>query len=228
SGGRGGTTGSTYLNDVQVAAIGADGGVGTWAQTTFLNSSRANHTSQVNNGFFYVMGGLSFTATYLNDVRVAPINANGTLGSFTATTAFTQARADPASAVYNGFLYVSGGYDGTAYRNDVQVAPINVDGTLGTWTSTTAFPTVRSGHTMVAYNGNLYVLGGYGAGASYRNDVQVAPINANGTVGTWRATTSFTAPRGNHATVANNARLYVIGGGDGTFRSDVQVAPILP
>lgn len=57
----------------------------------------------------------------------------------------------------------------------------------------------------------------------------MAPINANGTIGTWRATTSFITPRGNFASIVHNNRLYVIGGGDGAgSRTDVQSAPINP
>ena len=45
--------------------------------------------------------------------------------------------------------------------NDVQYAPINANGSVGAWTATTSFNTARYGHTSVAYNGYLYVIGGW-------------------------------------------------------------------
>src|SRR5207247_2547513 len=99
------------------------------------------------------------------------------------TTALTTARYTHTSVAYNGYLYVIGGFS-TVYQNDVQMAPINANGTVGAWAATTAFATARYGHGSVAYNGYLYVIGGY-SGVTHLNDVQVAPINADGTVGTW-------------------------------------------
>ena len=103
-----------------------------------------------------------------------------------------------------------------------QVAPINGNGTVGTWTATTAFPIARFGHTSVAYNGYLYVIGGNDGALS---DVKVAPINGDGTVGNWVTTTALATPRAYHTSVADNGYLYVIGGYDGAGNlDDVQVA----
>ena len=56
-----------------------------------------------------------------------------------------------------------------------------------------AFTTARYAHTSVAYNGYLYVIGG--ENSSELTNVQFAPINSNGSVGAWTATTSFTTKR---------------------------------
>jgi len=48
-------------------------------------------------------------------------------------------------------------------------------GSIANWTATTSFPTPRYGHTSVAYNGYLYVIGGYGAAGSL-NDVQFTTL----------------------------------------------------
>ncbi|MCM8789407.1 MAG: kelch motif-containing protein, partial [Candidatus Omnitrophica bacterium] len=44
-------------------------------------------------------------------------------------------------------------------------------GETSSWSSTTSLPAARRGHTSVAYNGYLYVLGGFD-GSSYRNTVR--------------------------------------------------------
>ncbi len=108
------------------------------------------------------------------------ITKSSLLFEWDETTPFTTARAQHTSVAYNGYLYVIGGiYKVTpfTFKNDVQYAKINSDGTVGAWTATNSFTTPRSGHTSVAYNGYLYVIGGYD-GSTY-NDVPYAQINAD-------------------------------------------------
>ena len=72
-------------------------------------------------------------------------SAGGGLNGFTTTTAFGTARDSHGTALYNGYLYVLGGFDGANRLGDVQLAPINANGTVGAWTSTTPLPSARSG-----------------------------------------------------------------------------------
>jgi hypothetical protein len=117
-----------------------------------------------------------------------------------------------ASVAYNGYLYVLGGTDGVTRFNDVQYAPFNPDGSLGTWQGTTSFNTGRAGHTSVVSNGYVYVLGGSPNGGGVLNDVQYAPFNPDGSLGTWQSTTSFNTGRLAHTSVVNNGYVYVIQG----------------
>ena len=219
----GGVTGNDL---VQYAKINADGTLGTWSNTTSFTTSRYGHTSIVYNGYLYVIGGYSGTAT-LSDVQYAKINADGTLGTWSNTTSLTVARDSHTSVVYNGYLYVIGGV-GITYLSDVQYAKINADGTLGTWQTTTRLPATRYGHTSVIYNGYLYVIGGDDSSGNKLNDVQCAKINADGTVGTWSATTSFTTARDGHTSVVYNGYLYVIGGSSSgsSYLNDIQYSKI--
>jgi large repetitive protein len=220
-----GATSSANLSDVQYAPIVSNGPLGTWSATTAIPTARARHTSVAYNGYLYVIGGLN-SSTYYDDVEVAPINSTGTVGTWSATTALATARLGHTTVEYNGYLYVIGGQSSSNALDDVEVAPISTNGTVGTWSATTVIPTARVYHTSVAYNGYLYVIGGT-PGSGELNDVEVAPINSNGTVGTWSATNAFPTARHLHASVAYNGYLYVIGGNDGTnYRDDVQVAPI--
>ena len=223
----GGTYGTTYLNDVQLAPINANGTVGSWTTTTSFTTGRSSHISEAYNGFLYVLGGYNGSSSYLSDVQVAPINADGTIGSWSNTTSFPFPVSAHTSALYNGYLYVLGGATSPgAELNDVQFAFISSNGTIGSWTATTSFPTARRNHTSVAYNGYLYVIGGYD-GSQYLNDVQFAPINANGTIGAWTATTSFQMMRMGHTSIVYNGYLYVLGGYYlGSYYNNVQFAPI--
>ena len=93
---------------------------------------------------------------------------------------FTQARYYQSAVVYNGFLYMMGGRssssanDCTAASDDcsgVQYAPINANGTVGTWAYTeggvnngstyvSGFTQARTFFSSVIYNGYLYIMGG--------------------------------------------------------------------
>jgi len=220
----GGFGASGYLADTQYAPINTNGTLGTWTATTSLPIGRQGHTSVAYNGYMYVIGG-DVNSTYSNDTQYAPINANGTLGAWTASTNFTTSRFGHTSVAYNGYMYVIGGYTfGTAVA-DTQYAAINANGTLGAWATSTSFTTARYGHTTVAYNGFMYIMGGY-TSATYLADTQYAPINANGTLGTWTASTSFTGLRYQHTSVVDNGFVYIIGGtGPGNY-ADTQYAPI--
>jgi N-acetylneuraminic acid mutarotase len=211
-GGMKGAKQESYLNDVQYAPINADGTIGSWAATTSFTAARGYPTAVAYNGYMYVMGGWS--GSLRSDVQYAPINANGTIGSWAATTSFPTARWGHTSFTYNGYMYVMGGTDDAVYLNDVQYAPINANGTIGSWAATTSFTTGRSSHTSVTYNGYVYVMGGTD-GTNYFSDVQYAPINANGTLGTWQSTTSFATGRYGFTSIAYNGNEYNMGGTNG-------------
>jgi N-acetylneuraminic acid mutarotase len=206
-----------------------DGTIGTWSVTSSFTGARDRHTSVVNNGYLYVIGGFSEGAPAngrLNDIQFATINADGTLGSFNFTTPFPIARIFHSSVVHSGYLYILGGDDPSGqFINDVEYAPINSDGTIGAWNTTTPLPTARHGHRSVVNNGYLYIIGGWSDTAF--NDVQYARINADGTIGSWNSTTPFTTARSGHSSVVNNGYLYVIGGNTGySILDDVQYARI--
>jgi N-acetylneuraminic acid mutarotase len=222
-----GGNGSSVFSDVQYAPINAStGAVGSWTATTSFPTARYAFTSFVYNGYLYVLGGFDNTNAALSDVQYAPINSNGTVGSWTSTTSFTTARDNFAATVYDGYAYVIGGKNNSGTQlNDVQYAPINSNGTVGSWTSTTSFTTARSSLNAVVYNGYLYMMGGYDGSVTY-NDVQYAPINSNGTVGSWTSTTSFTTARSDFSAMISGGYLYVIAGYAGGDLGDVQYAPI--
>jgi hypothetical protein len=228
---------STYYNDVQYAAINADGTVGTWASTSSFINARGGLGAFASRGYMYILGGYDGT-TYYNDVQYAPISSTGTLGTWHYThgstddgtsfaAGFSNARYDFGATVYNGTVYLLGGYDGTTYYNDVQYAPINTDGTIGTWSSTASFTNGRYGLSAFAYAGYIYVLGGTDA-STYYSDTQYASINSNGTIGTWAYTTPFTGGRYDSGVVAYDGNVYLLGGRNSstTYLSDTQYAPI--
>jgi N-acetylneuraminic acid mutarotase len=248
-----------YCNDVFYASINSNGTIGSWNSTTAFPSNSPTMSARdqvgtaVYNGYLYVMGGMAGSSGgdctigsapnyFCNGVFYAPINTTGTIGSWTATTSFPSssptmpARDDFGTAVYDGYLYVMGGYSvsnsgdcGGVDCSGVFYASINSNGTIGSWNSTTAFPS--SSPTMsdrydfgtAVYNGYLYVMGGYSNSytgncyTGYCNDVFGTTIAGAGAVGSWTASTGTSngsLPVGiNWATsVVYNGYVYEIGG----------------
>src|SRR5690606_30851890 len=100
----------------------------------------------------------------------------------------------------------------------VRYAPINPDGTIGTWSSTESFSTGRTSPDLVAYNGYMYLTGGYNG--SHFNNAQYAKIDPPGSTSNYIVTSNFSTARYDHATVVHNSYIYVLGGSpDGTNSS---------
>jgi N-acetylneuraminic acid mutarotase len=212
---------STFTNTVEYAPLNADGSIGTWtASANTVTTARYGHVSAAYNGKLYVVGGGSATNVALGDVKYATINANGTIGAFTDTTA-TTANRDTDGFIYGGRLYITGGLNGTVYSSTVRYATINADGTLGTWTTSySEFTGPRSRHATAAMNGYIYIFGG-ATGLIY-SDLQYAPINADGSIGTWKYSNTLNTVAGApaatyyHTAVADKGRLYSFAGNEGT------------
>jgi N-acetylneuraminic acid mutarotase len=183
----------------------------------------------VYNGYLYVIGGSTYSNFYSTEVYYAPLNPNGTLGSWSSTTSLPSGRVSHTSVVYNGYLYVIGGYTFSGYSTEVYYAPLNPNGTLGSWSSTTSLPSGRRLHTSVVYNGYLYVIGG-DTYSGYSTEVYYAPLNPNGTLGSWSSTTSLPSGKVDHTSVVYNGYLYVIGGNTSStsYSTEVLYAKIGP
>jgi hypothetical protein len=236
---------SAHYADTLLLPIFADGSMGaSWqSNANTLATGRARVAGLAANGSIYLLGGCGVNPcvdTRTAEVQRAQINTTGVAGNWTTqTNTYATARQHPATIAYNGYLYVAGGStsadDAAASLADVQFAPINSNGSIGSWTATTSFTNKRIYHDLVAYNGYLYIVGGQthnGLASVYLNEVRFAQVNADGTLGSWTATNSFTTARGEHATVAYNGYLYVIGGRTGNavgdVLNDVQKAQIGP
>ncbi len=214
-------SGNSSFNTVYYAPLNSNGSVGSWTTSTnTLPQALGGATSVTYNGYVYVMGGDNGSYTGQNTVYYAPLNSNGSVGSWTTSTStLPQGLYGATSVTYNGYVYVMGGDNNNgSYLNTAYYAPLNTNGSVGSWTiSSNTLPQALSGATSVTYNGYVYVMGGYYNGNL--NTVYYAPLNSNGSVGSWTTSTS-TLPQGlNEATsVTYNGYVYVMGGwSDGVY-----------
>ena len=213
------------LTFTMTAFAASPGDVGVWADTTSLPQNLSYANSVTYGGYAYVIGGDN-GGSLVNTVYYAPLNLNGTVGAWTATTTLPQTLSASTSVVYNGYVYVMGGQHG-ALVNTVYSAPLNPDGTVGAWTTSVVntLPQTINGSTSIAYDGYIYVMGGFNS--TYQNTVYSAPVN-DGTVGVW-ATSLNTLPKGlqDSSAITYNGYAYVIGGfGSSGFSNAVYSAPL--
>lgn len=224
----GGLTNSTTRTDsVQYAKLGNDGSVGSWSSATSLPVARDGMGVVAYKGYLFVFGGRLDASNVSSTSYSAPINNDGTLGSWTTIDALNDQNSAMATVEHNGYVYLLGGSKTATPFDTVRFAKLNDDGTTGTWASTTAFSGGRYQAGAVVNGNYIYILGGTnGAGTSYK-DVQSALINNDGTVGSWNRTTDMNHARSYIAPTIMNGYVYVYGGFDGTTTyNKVEYAPL--
>ena len=217
--------GSSINADVYFAPINSDGTLGTWTTTTSLPTPTVDHTALAYNGYLYLIGGYTpSTSNTTSNVFRATINANGSIGVWTATASLPVATGRAATTIYGNHMYSFGGYT-TAASPNVYVTTINADGSLGTWSSLTSLPSNAQNTTAAAYNGFVYVIGGY-VGTGNTGAVYSAAVNTDGTLGTWNTVSSLNNGTDTASSVVANGYLYEFGGFTTTTDSYVEYAPI--
>lgn len=190
--------------------------IGAWTDTTALSRGLLYHTVAKYGNYVYVIGGAPGAAGTTTTVKYAQVSADGTLGSWTDTTALPTGLAGSDVAAWAGYMYVVGG--GTSYGNSaantttVMYATINSNGTLGSWTNTTALPSALQSHRLVVSGGKLYVLGGLVASNTGTSTVKYASINTDGTIGNWSNTTAMSAALYEFSVGFYNRTIYTVGG----------------
>jgi len=212
----GGVGSGGSLNSVEAAMINADGSLGPFevvADVT-LATARQAHTTVVIGNRLYAVGG--FGSASLGSVEQATISPDGKLGTFAtvAGVALTTARQGHTSAVIGNYVYVFGGFGGSAL-NSVERATINADGSLEPFVTVSgvSLATARYGHTSTVVGNKLYVIGGTGS-SGVLGDVEQATINADGSIGPFEAAAgvALSTARTGHSTVALGMALYIVGG----------------
>jgi hypothetical protein len=183
--------------------------------------ARNRASSVVAGDSLYLVGGQD-TGNLLNEVWFASVLGDGTLGEWKATASLPSGRADAPVAASGDYLYAVGGLASgcsgscTVYAKDVFKAPLQADGTLGAWSPAGSLPENLGGHAVVVHGGNLYVLVGWSAYASWQRAVLLAPLQADGNLGAWKRGPDLPAAVNGHDAVVVGSTLYVAGGFLGT------------
>jgi len=205
--------------NVYFADVDSDGTVGSWHETTPLPEWREAAATVVWNTFVYVIGGggpVWEGRSEQNTVYYASINPDGTIGSWESTTLLPERIVAAAGVVWNGRIYVAGGWNGFSRQDEVYFAEINeVDGSLGSWQTTTTLPLALNLMCAVAYNGVIYIIGGIHSHVAQSSAYYAIIDETDGTLGVWAVTTSLPEGRGRAGCALIGGSLYVIGGQTG-------------
>ncbi len=200
-----------------------------WYSDTALSSNRAFLGAVAYNNRMYVVGGSTSGWTGgSTTVQKADINPTGKLTNWTTTgmSQLSSAIMSHSLQTYNDFLYVIGGISGTTTQSAVLYTKINTDGTINSWqtgnpignTGTTTARAALGGKFATIWGGYIYVAGGCstvnGSGycTSIANDVQLASINADGSITDWTTVTNITNSRMGYGLMVWRNALYGIGG----------------
>ncbi|MDD5433977.1 MAG: Ig-like domain-containing protein [Nitrospira sp.] len=110
--------------------------------------------------------GTTITDTVLVTVFLSPVKDKKWVKN---VITMPRAMWDHASAIWNGFLYLSGGnsdcggnsdYKDCGFSNKVYYATVNPDGSVGRFAIAAEMPVYLRGHSLLAYNGFMYLIGG--------------------------------------------------------------------
>lgn len=198
---------SGALSSIQTAVINTDGTLGTWTtSTSSLPVAVYAPQAIVTNGRIHVMGGF-VGGSEGTGVYTAVVNADGTLGTWTAGTSLSSPLGQSQAVVTNSRVYIFGGQSSAT----VITAPINADGTLGTWTTGTPYPGQLYRSQAVVTNSRVYLIGGVATAGSSAT-VYTAPVNTDGTLGTWTTGTSLPSTVIESHAVVTNSRIFLLGG----------------
>ncbi|HKZ71816.1 MAG TPA: Ig-like domain-containing protein, partial [Nitrospirota bacterium] len=127
-------------------------------QVTAISNGRTIITAKLT-----MTDGTVFTASVWVTVLFSPINNKSWT---TSTVTLPKPMWDHASTIWKGYLYAAGGHSSCngstdcGFTNKVYYASLNPDGSIGTFKATTPMPKYLRGHSLVAYNDYLYIIGG--------------------------------------------------------------------
>jgi hypothetical protein len=205
----------------------------TLAHHALAEADDTNSPVAVGKRFVYVIGGqVNVTDLPGGSSAIYMASVDATTGAVSAWTTVTnslpKALLGMSATVHNGYLYVAGGLDTTGNPvATVYSAPVNSDGTIGAWaTSTNSLPTARAFGGMFVFGGNIYFVDGDPVGSSVAPNLQSVGDKSvyfatavRGAIGTW-------TPNGN-STIHNTAKglLFVADGqalsGEGVYTGSV-------
>lgn len=192
-----GIDGSTdYIATTYYAAINSGGSLGGWVTSNqTLPISLAEGTALVNNNVIYLIGSYaSPSGTYNSYYSI--LTTTGELGpwntqSGTLSTS-TQTGGSPSICAFGNYYYVvGGGYSNGYSLNAVTLLTLDTTTNQFTATTQTALPVALRRPNAFVYNSTLYVQDGGNPDTGFiNNDVYSAPINTDGTIGSWSTTSN--------------------------------------
>ena len=204
----GSTNGKLYAFDDNLTECGPY--LGSWITTTALPKAMGTPFDGSGqqlifyNNRVYLFGGRDEVDGRLTAVVFSTINADGSLGPWTATTSLPGQFFDQSVVRVGRYVYLITGADGSIA---VFYAPINADGSIGAWIRTVDLLPSRQDFAAASYGEYIYVVAGNASGLSKL--VKFTSVKSDGSLNPWSDTTPLPEALQNHTLVAQDGYLYV-------------------
>ncbi len=222
----GGRDGANGMSTARFARLNTNGTVGTWADSgSTMTVHRLGSTVAAYNGYLYAFGGCTNFQVNVCQGASGAVDKGKVAGDGTVTWSsggsnMLSAHFSGGGTVYNGYLYAVGGCTSwnsvtklcNTYGTTTEYAPIQSNGSVGSWTASSAFPVTSSQRSVIAYGGYLHVIGGTATAGVATATTYIASIYANGSIGAWRAETSLPETINNNGVTTYNGYVYSVGG----------------
>jgi N-acetylneuraminic acid mutarotase len=222
-------------NTVWISKLGANGepqlwhpSGGTpvyWYPSTNVLPANLSYTSvAAYKNRLYLVGGRDTAGSSITAVRTADFLPTGDIGAWSVTgmqdLTVSLARYGHSVHIYNDTMYVLGGSNNGTLLNTVYYSKLNADGTMNGWQPTSNFTTPRSsfgGLFTSVLGGYVYMAGGCAAVttgycSTIASDVQLASIDADGTLGPWNSILNLSNQRIGGNFLSWQGGLYRMGG----------------
>ena len=232
--GVGGTGCAINTATVEFAKPNTDGtipslGAGTWAATTSMPVSLFTHSTVINNGKIYAIGGITGNTPNAGSLAVyfATMNVtDGTLGAWsTSSTSLPRYDYSGAAVVAAGKLYILGGNNAGTLMATAIYSAFDGSGNLTGFTNTTSLPVASYAMSSALYNGRIYITGGGKLSGGFIGKTVSAVVNGDSSLSSWTTTSVLTANRAAHNSGVSGGYLY-IWGGTGAMSFNIDYAKI--
>ena len=221
----GGHNGSSGINTIFSAAIQADGTLSAFTSVGTLPVNLFHSSAIVTSSRVFLLG-VHNEAASINTIFSAVIQADGTLGAFTAIGTLPSNLSHSSVAVTQNRVFLLGGFNSPTYINTILSAPINADGTLGAFITAGSIPSVLTDAAVLVTSSRVFLIGGDINGHSTAS-ISSAPINADGTLGAFTSSGTLPVVLQYSSLIATSSRVFLLGGFTTAAINTIFSAPLI-
>lgn len=214
----GGRTNGTDITSIYSCLIDELGDLGVWTLIGNLPFVLSNMSALVTKNILTIIGG-TYNGTGVLNVMQAKINVDGTLGDWYSCPSLPAVRFKTSMFVAKNFVYLLGGSNGSLAVSTILKTTISPTGLLGEWVFEGQIPDTLQDTSIVCTANRVYLLGGGDQRSSdTSNKVYTAPINPDGTLGTWSTGSNLSEAVRCAQVFITSTRLHIAGGYRSTTR----------
>ena len=209
-----GSPGDQPIPDAGVEAAPVDKTLA-WDTSATPSRPRNHHMTylvhaQDGSAFLVAVAGVN-GGTLMNNVDVAPIAKDGSVGAFTAGPHYGAFVGGLTGANANGVLVGAGGNMGAVLTDWVFTSVVQPDGALADWKKQAPMNVTRMHAASFALGSRVWIMGGFDASAAH-GDVIFADVSPDGTIASWSSGGKLDRARTHFAVSYDGGFVYVTGG----------------